>query len=223
MPTPIPSPLGARLRTATRTLHAEAERSGVMHELLRGQLALPGYVALLHNLQALYAALEAALSDCQSNPKVAPVCQPALFRREAIERDLMALGAPPTTATRLVPAMHTYVNRVQALGHSRSPRLVAHAYVRYLGDLHGGQVLARVVRQSLPTAGAAGLNFYGFGPADAVAAHVAAFRQALDALPLSPAEADAVVDEACWAFSQHVRVFAELAQPAALNASPLAP
>ncbi|MFN3493749.1 MAG: heme oxygenase (biliverdin-producing) [Hydrogenophaga sp.] len=222
-----PHLLSARLRSGTRTLHAEAERTGVMRDLLRGRLGLPGYVALLQNLQALYAALEKALQSCESDAKVGPVCQPALFRQMAIERDLSAYGAPVTDpAVPLVPGMRAYVSRLETLGRGSSPRLVAHAYVRYLGDLHGGQVLARVVRDAFPwrsSAEAGGLDFYHFGSADVVAGHIGALRQALDALPLSPAETDAVIDEACWAFGQHVRVFEELARPADVSPLPHVP
>lgn len=213
MTLPLYSPLSAQLRESTRPLHTEAERAGVMRELLRGTLPLAGYLALLQNLAALYTSLESGLRKHRSDQRVGPLCQPALFRQAAIERDLLALGAQHREpSASLVPAMRAYVDRLDALDGDAAVRLVAHAYVRYLGDLNGGQVLARTVRPLLPAGQAAGLDFYRFEPAETVTDLAAGFRRALDALPLSPAELNAVVDEAVWAFRQHVSVFEELAR-----------
>ena len=49
-----------RLRDATRTLHAEVERAGLMRLLLRGPLRRADYIGLLRNLHAIYDALELA-------------------------------------------------------------------------------------------------------------------------------------------------------------------
>ena len=55
--------LAARLKTETQGLHTLAERSGIMADLVRGRISLDRYCALLRNLQALYAALEAGLDQ----------------------------------------------------------------------------------------------------------------------------------------------------------------
>ena len=89
--------------------------------------------------------------------------------------------------------------------------LAAHAYVRYLGDLAGGQALRRVVQQAYGLADATGTRFFGCGPPAQVLALRLAFRHGLDALPLDAAGAAALVAEAQWSFGQHVRLFEELA------------
>lgn len=224
MTNPLPAPLSAQLRDITRPLHTVAERAGVMRDLLKGTLPLAGYLALLQNLAALYASLESALRHHRSDQRIGPMCLPPLFRLPAIERDLLALGvrrAGPTAP--LVPAMRAYVERLEALEGDAAVRLVAHAYVRYLGDLNGGQVLARTVRPLLPPGMAAGLDFYRFEAAQSVTDLAAGFRKALDALPLSATDMGAVADEACWAFRQHVSVFEELARAPAVTACGHAP
>ena len=45
--------LALQLRTDTRALHTEVERTGVMRLLLRGQLDRAGYCALLRTLHAV--------------------------------------------------------------------------------------------------------------------------------------------------------------------------
>lgn len=190
------------LRSATRDLHAEAERAGVMGELIRGRLPLPGYVALLRNLHALYQALEA---------RELPV--PALNRTDALSTDLDVLegpcwrhGAPLATAT------SEYIERVRAAG---PPALAAHAYVRYLGDLHGGQILAAVVRKSFGLPAGLGTAFYEFGPEAAVRTLRSRLREALVALDLGVTELHNATLEARWAFAQHIRLFEELQRTAA--------
>ena len=49
-----------------------------------------------------------------------------------------------------------------------------------------------------------------FGDAAAVQAQRLVFREALAAVPATPAEADLIVAEARWAFEQHQRLFEQL-------------
>jgi heme oxygenase len=201
--------LPSRLREATRELHAQAERSGLMALLLRGRIGRAAYCALLRNLHALYAVLEQA-DD-------AALVDPVLHRADALAQDLEHLHGPGwREQLPLAPATQAYVERLQALLRSGSRALAAHAYVRYLGDLHGGQVLRGLVRRGLGLGeeGQPGTRFYDFGDAARVQELRGEFRRRLAALPLAADEQQAIVDEACWAFAQHARIFEEL-QPAA--------
>jgi heme oxygenase len=200
------------LRDATRSWHARAERAGVMAQLLRGQLARTGYVRLLRNLQAIYAALEPALARHAHRPPLDAIAVDRLARDAALRSDLALLhGAGWRDELALESEAADYVERLHTLDRHDPTRLAAHAYVRYLGDLHGGQVLARVVRSGLGLNDHQGLRFYDFGPAAEVARQVRGLRTALDAMPLTTAQADAVVGEACDAFARHCRLFEQLA------------
>lgn len=211
LPPASPTPLPQRLREATQALHHATERSGAMAELLAGRLSRARYLSLLRNLHALYGALEAALARCTDDARVAPVDHPAQHRGPALAADLDALHGPGwATALPVVAPMAAYVQRLQALADGRSPALVAHVYTRCLGDLHGGQILARRVAQMLELSGEAGTAFYRFGGEAEVQALRQRLRGALAALPLTAAEAQAVVDEACWSFRQHQAVFEAL-------------
>ncbi|MFO1323582.1 MAG: biliverdin-producing heme oxygenase [Burkholderiales bacterium] len=205
--------LTARLRSATRPLHAAAERAGLMGALLAGRADRAGYASLLRNLHALYAALERALRAHDRSPLVGPLAMPALSRTDALRTDLDAVGGAGWSEMPIVPAMCEYVAHVDALARREPARLGAHAYVRYLGDLNGGQALREVVQRALPIEGGRGLAFYDFGPPQAVDDLAHRFRRALDALPLSAVQADAFVAEAKGAFERHIRVFEELARP----------
>ncbi len=183
-----------------------------MAALLAGRLPQPGYCALLRNLHALYAALELALDARRLDAAIAPLQAADLQRSAALAADLYTLHGPDwAAALPLLPSAAAYVVRLQTLSDAASPALVAHAYVRYLGDLHGGQVLQRLVRRHYALPGDAGTRFYDFGPEPEVLALRQRLRAALSALPLNKAEQDSVVAEARWAFQQHQRLFEELA------------
>lgn len=214
---PEPTSLSSRLREGTRHLHTQAERAGLMPALLRGELPLPRYVRLLQELLALYRALESALVQ-----PGAPAFDPALFRAEALQQDIETLvprcpAMPPASpspdaapsdlsvsgeAPARTVVMRDYVRHLQALS---PPLLAAHAYVRYLGDLAGGQVLRRIVARSYGLQDE-GVRFYAFGPA--VPGLVAGLRQVLDALPSDVH--GPIVEEACAAFRRHVDLFEAL-------------
>lgn len=211
-------PLAERLRTATRELHRAVERAGLMPALLRGQLPRAGYLALLRNLHALYEALEAGLDGHAAHPQLAPLRLPGLARAGALAADLDVLHGPGwAQALPLCAAAGAYAERLRTLGERQPALLAAHAYVRYLGDLNGGQVLARLVGQGLRLAPGQGVAFYDFGPADQVAARARAFRAGLDRIAPDEAAADAIVEEACAAFVRHRELFEQLEQPAAVH------
>lgn len=212
----IPS-LSERLKTETRVLHTAAERSTFMGVLLRGRIERAAYCALLCNLHAVYAALEPALTRHAAHPLIAPVHAPALFRAAALASDLATLHGPQWAGEiALQPATRAYVDRLHELDAAQPAGLLAHAYVRYLGDLSGGQVLRRIVAQSAALGGEHGVAFYDFGDAAATRRLTDAFRAGLASVSADPIQADALVDEARLAYGLHQRLFDELATASGL-------
>ena len=207
-------PITELLRDATRALHTEVERAGVMQRLLRGQLPRAGYVQLLRNLHAIYAALERGLSQRASDPGLAALhCEP-LFRSDALREDLNFLhGADWAETIPLTFAATHYAAHLHSLA-TRSPLMLgAHAYVRYLGDLSGGQMLHRIVVKSLGLPSDQGVKFYEFGSAENVKKLAQTFRAGLNLMTTDAATAQGLVDEACAAFARHKALFEALAVP----------
>jgi heme oxygenase len=204
--------LAATLRQATKSLHVEAERAGVMQPLLQGRLSLADYRRLLRNLRAIYAALEPALQRHREHACIKPVFFPDLFRSHALAADLIALGdAMDDPEAGLAPAAIAYGQRLRELDADDPALLAAHAYVRYLGDLSGGQVLARIVARSYGLQGEGGTGFYAFGPPQTVSAQAAALRSGLDAIPADRQGQERIVREAQRAFGLHRQLFEQLA------------
>jgi heme oxygenase (biliverdin-producing, ferredoxin) len=204
--------LAERLKNETRALHTAAERSTFMSVLLHGRIERPAYCALLRNLHAIYAVLEPALARHAAHPLLAPVCLPALWRVAAIERDLTVMHGPGWRETLAVqPAAVRYVARLAELQAGRTGLLLAHAYVRYLGDLSGGQMLAGIVAKSFSAGGPSSVAFYDFGDAAETRALMKAFRAGLSAVVVNESMARALVDEAKRAFELHHALFDQLA------------
>jgi heme oxygenase len=207
MLTMLPS-LSNRLKHATGDLHKAAERSPVMAALLRGQLSATAYGQLLLNLAGIYGALEAALRTHENDPLLTGLGLHDMARSAALALDLRSLGLPwPTTNEGLMPATREYQARLQRLDATAGHLLAAHAYVRYLGDLAGGQMLKRIVARSL----GAGTAFYEFCEPPTPAQRALAFRSALDAAAVNETDALAMVSEAQWSFAQHQQLFEQLA------------
>lgn len=197
-----------------------------MSALLAGRASRRAYLHLLHNLLPIYAALEPLLDSHRQHAWLRGVWSPGQARLPALQRDMAAFECDVTLPAPVLPASLAYAERLQGLfaqnavdsaadgcdPHDTSAaRLLAHAYVRCLGDLSGGQVLRRVVAQRMGLSAAAGTDFYDFGAPDQVAALLQRWHRGLASLPAEGALADAAVAEACWSFEQHIRLFDQLA------------
>lgn len=214
---PTPLPVARALREGTAALHREAERAGLMGELLRGRVTRTGYSALLRNLHALYRSLEAHLRGHVADPAIAKVWFPELAREAALASDLEALhGALWERGITVQPAMMRYVARLDEVAQAAPRLLLAHAYVRYLGDLSGGQIVRRVIASSLALGADSGQSFYRFSEAPERLA--ARLRTALDAIEMEPEELAQLVDEARLAFGLHIALFEQLADGTAHSA-----
>lgn len=211
MTLPVGHGLAERLKRETHDLHAQVERAGVMAGLLRGCIGRPTYCALLRNLHAIYETLERALDAHAAAPWMTPLWQPALRREASLAEDLDTLhGGDWRRAIALETATARYVVRLKELSRSGAVALVAHVYVRHLGDLHGGQLLSRIVRDLFALPDDRGTRFYAFGEPAAVLRLRADFRRGLAGLPVDPPAIVEIVGEARAAFELHRHLFEQL-------------
>ncbi len=193
-------------RERTRSLHAEAERSGIVHDILRGRATLHGYALYLRNLLPAYRAMEDGFARRQDTPWVRAVAHPSVLRVPALESDLVRLsGAAWHQTLTLLPAGERYARRVAAAADGDAIRLVAHAYTRYLADLNGGQALRRTLSRSLDLEPAA-LAFYDFPDIGDRHAFIAAYRDAIDRAGADVTDIEPVLEEAAAAFRHNIQV-----------------
>jgi len=205
----------ATLRDGTAAVHREAERTGLIADLIRGRATRHGYALLLRNLVPVYTALETALEAHRETPVVSIFADPRLRRLQPLQRDLVALvGEGWAGSCPLLPQAQAYAAAVEA-ARADAPRLLAHAYARYLGDLSGGQILKPVLARTLGL-GPEMLGFYDFPALADVVATKAAIRDAIDAIPADDAAAASIVTEAVSAFRHNIAV-SEAVQAAAAD------
>ncbi len=198
--------LMAALRERTRAMHARAERSGIVREILRGRVSRYGYALLLRNLLPAYREIERGLRRHRDRPAISEIVRPELVRVQAIESDLEALfGADWCRKLRPLRSGELYALRI-ARAELDPEMLLAHPYVRYLGDLNGGQVLRRMLARS-PGFGPGMLAFHAFPNIRDVAKFTADYRDALDRAGGKIAAADRVIGEALAAFRLNIRLF----------------
>jgi len=207
--TTAPEGLAGRLREATGAAHTAAERTAFVKHLFKGTLPREGYVGLIRSLYPVYVALEAAMGAHQDDKVVGMVYDPALNRAASLEQDLEFFAGKEWKAIPVVQSASDYADHLTALGEKMPRGLVAHAYVRYLGDLSGGQMMGRSVAKTYE-AGEAGTNFYNFRGVTDINGRKNTYRAALSALPLAPGEEDAVVNEAIAGFDYAKRMFEDL-------------
>jgi heme oxygenase (biliverdin-producing, ferredoxin) len=199
-----PASVVTALYLRTRTLHVEAERTGIIRDLLRAEASRDGYVLLLRNLLPAYRAIEQGLERHHGSPILGALARYRFDRGPAIESDLAALyGQRWSCDVPLLAAGELYASRVAEAAEGDGARLIAHAYIRYLGDLSGGQILKRLLAQSLELRPAE-LSFYDFPRFADLDALKADYRQALDQAGALVGDGEAVVEEGAAAFSHNI-------------------
>ncbi len=217
-----PVSLLARLRAATRDLHTEAERGGIYGALIAGRATRDGYLLLLRNLVPVYAALELGL---EARPILAPFDGGVLRRGPALTRDLGRLAGPNWREDLpLVAPAADYAAHLATLAATHPPLLLAHVYARYLGDLSGGRILRRLVRErfDVPREALAYFDFPERVPTDTASPVSPTLTDALRAAIAHAAKRsdhDGIVAEACVAFRHTIALSAAVAGRAGDSAS----
>ncbi|NJM91426.1 MAG: biliverdin-producing heme oxygenase [Rhodospirillaceae bacterium] len=194
------SGLADRLRERTRALHSRAERSGIVRDLLTGQANRHGYAVYLRNILPAYREIEAGLERNRAAPGLDLIVRPDVYRTPALESDLRTLhGDSFERALPLLPEGERYRRRIAKVASAAPTRLIAYAYVRYLGDLNGGLILRKLLARSLGLDSLA-LAFYDFPLIDDLAAMKRSYRSAFDLAGLEIGDPSSIVSEAVMAF-----------------------
>lgn len=200
--------VAALVRAASADDHRAAETRGFITALMGGALSLDDYTRYLAQLAWVYEALE----ERGTRPGDPAVFDPALARMAAIDADLAALGASDWREVHSpLPETAHYAAHLRVVADD-DVRYLAHHYTRYLGDLSGGQAIARLVaRHYGATPGQ--LAFYRFDLAgDGVVHYKRGYRDAMNALALSPVEVDVLIAEVRESFRLNSAIFEALAR-----------
>ena len=211
--TPTAPTFHERLKKATWKVHQRTSTSPYVRELLHGRVSRRDYAQLVIGHYFAYSVLEEASRRFVEHPVVGGFVQDELFRVAAIEADLAYLvGSGWRTELEATTAVKAYATHLEAVCDDPIA-FVAHHYVRYLGDLSGGQILAG---RLLPVYGG-GLAFYSFDAIADIDGFKAGYRARLDTLPLDEAGEARLVEEAIVAYGFNGDIFEELTKRLAIE------
>lgn len=201
-----PLDVAALVRAASADDHKAAESRGYIVQLMGGELSLEEYTRYLAQFGWVYEALE----ERGSRDGDPAVFDPELARMAAIEADLAALGAADwRTSQPALPATAEYAAHLRAVSDD-DVRYLAHHYTRYLGDLSGGQAIARLVARHYG-ATPDQLSFYRFDIAeDGVVRYKRGYREAMNDLALAPEQVDLLIAEVRTSFRMNSAIFEAL-------------
>jgi heme oxygenase len=172
------------LKELTKDLHTEAEKQPFVKEMFSGKIDPKLYAIYLLNQHAMYELLEVCamqhglLNDMQE-----------IRRGPHIFSDFLELWPDEDARPNLLPSTQKYIDHIMSIKDDPK-KLLSHLYVRHMGDLSGGQMIAKKV----PGEG----KFYKFENVDSLKA---AIRAKLD---------DSLVDEARVCFQFSIDFFKEL-------------
>lgn len=204
--------LSQYLREGTAEKHAETEKVPYLVATFRGKLDLGTYVKQLVCLEAIYNAMEKELERHKNHTILSRLYFPEIHRSEAIRKDIeffaskkgiQVLGSTSEATKR-------YMEYIQKTSESNPAMLVAQSYVRYLGDLSGGQVLRKIIAKTFQLEGKNGLEFYEFPLLFDLQAFKEKYRSILNELPLTEPEKEQLLEEAKSTFDLNKDLFLEL-------------
>ncbi|KZT12210.1 heme oxygenase [Laetiporus sulphureus 93-53] len=170
-------PISTLLRISTAAAHDAVEKSRGASWLARGELDREEYVRFMMMLWHVYDALEQGLEQHATHPVLSIVHNPVLLARvPSLSADIShflrttdwkphpihaaLMDDPPAALT-------DYVSQIQSIARSGDPApLLAHAYVRYLGDLSGGQIIRNRIVKAYDLTDGAGVSFFEFKQLD---------------------------------------------------------
>ncbi len=201
----------ATLRRRSWSSHQSAEGEGFLDVLMRGGLTRDGYAAMVAQHYWAYEVLEQASAVMRGNAIAEPFCPAVLDRMPALEADMRFLAGdgwqerfPANAAT------VRYRERLRETCFDWPGGYVAHHYTRYLGDMSGGQHIAKLMRRHFGLTGHDGVEFYNFEAVGDLDAFKQGYRASLDRAPWDADERERVIAEVLVAYEINSAVLRDL-------------
>ena len=129
----------SNLRELTKEAHTNAERQEFVKILFSGKINPKLYATFLKNQHPCYEILEVC-----AMPHGLLTNMPDIRRAPAILSDYKELWTEADGESELLPVVQKYLDHIMSIKDDPK-KLMAHLYVRHMGDLAGGQMIAKRV------------------------------------------------------------------------------
>ena len=127
------------LKELTKENHTNAERQAFVKVLFSGNIDPKLYAAYLYNQFPMYELLEVC---AMANGLLTDI--PEIPRAKAIYQDFLELWGDSDEKPQICPSVKEYTDYILSI-KDNPHKLMAHLYVRHMGDLSGGQMIAKRV------------------------------------------------------------------------------
>jgi heme oxygenase len=127
------------LRDLTKDAHTNAERQEFVKILFSGKINPKLYALFLKNQHPCYEILEVC-----AMPHGLLTDLPDIRRAPAILNDFKELWDDADGEPEILPVVRQYIDHIISIQND-TKKLMAHLYVRHMGDLAGGQMIAKKV------------------------------------------------------------------------------
>ncbi len=195
-----------RLHGRIGAAHHQAEGMSFSRSLLAGQASPRQLAALIRALAPAYGLIEAQGPLLAAALGAGGFPWADLARSQALHQDIDRLAV--VLATPASAAAGIWLEHLQRLAQQAPHRFMAHVYVRYGGDLSGGQQLAEQAQAILASQGLPPLQFWQFQrPIPELKQEL---HDAIERMDLSDDEEQELLEESVVAFHDTQRLLAEL-------------
>ena len=121
----------------TKDKHKEAESSDFVKYMFTGTITKEHYIVYLQQMFHIYSTIEASAEDHDLFNGITDI-----QRTSKIKQDLEELGVGVGTP---FPSTQRYMNHLIELDRIDPSKIMAHVYVRHMGDLYGGKMIQKLV------------------------------------------------------------------------------
>ncbi|KAG8846915.1 hypothetical protein FRB96_001733 [Tulasnella sp. 330] len=142
----------AQLREATKHMHDTLSTTSGAATLLSGRMSREEYIKYLSGMWHVYG--KESISSDIANFLSCSSTSPSEWQKHPLyAQSFLPIPGP----------IAEYIAHITALSQSQDPSLLlAHSYIRYVGDLNGGQIIKRVLVKTFDLPDDRAMSFYAF-------------------------------------------------------------